>query len=212
MLVINRQENPKALVIWLHGLGADSSDFKDIVGKLNLLDIEFILPNAPFRPITVNQGLSMRGWYDIKGTHKSIDFNYQDDPGLISSMRRIEEIIAERMKELDKSTKIIIVGFSQGAALALFIGLSSEIKFSGIISLSGYQPITTISDVTKKNTPILAMHGMHDDIIGIDIAKLSFKDNSPEYFNFKTYEMGHEVIDSQLLDIQQFLLGIKDYD
>ena len=212
MLVINRQKNPKALVIWLHGLGADSSDFKDIVGKLNLLDIEFILPNAPFRPITVNQGLSMRGWYDIKGTHKSIDFNYQDDPGLISSMRRIEEIIAERMKELDKSTKIIIVGFSQGAALALFIGLSSEIKFSGIISLSGYQPITTISDVTKKNTPILAMHGMHDDIIGIDIAKLSFKDNSPEYFNFKTYEMGHEVIDSQLLDIQQFLLGIKDYD
>jgi len=212
MLVINKQENPKALVIWLHGLGADSSDFKDIVGKLNLLDIEFILPNAPFRPITVNQGLSMRGWYDIKGTHKSIDFNYQDDPGLISSMRRIEEIIAERMKELDKSTKIIIVGFSQGAALALFIGLSSEIKFSGIISLSGYQPITTISDVTKKNTPILAMHGMHDDIIGIDIAKLSFKDNSPEYFNFKTYEMGHEVIDSQLLDIQQFLLGIKDYD
>ena len=187
MLVINKQENPKALVIWLHGLGADSSDFKDIVGKLNLLDIEFILPNAPFRPITVNQGLSMRGWYDIKGTHKSIDFNYQDDPGLISSMRRIEEIIAERMKELDKSTKIIIVGFSQGAALALFIGLSSEIKFSGIISLSGYQPITTISDVTKKNTPILAMHGMHDDIIGIDIAKLSFKDNSPEYFNFKTY-------------------------
>ena len=212
MLVINRQENPKALVIWLHGLGADSSDFKDIVGKLNLLDIEFILPNAPFRPITVNQGLSMRGWYDIKGTHKSIDFNYQDDPGLISSMRRIEEIITERMKKLDRSTKIIIVGFSQGAALALFTGLSSEIKFSGIISLSGYQPITTISDVTKKNTPILAMHGMHDDIIGIDIAKLSFKDNSPEYFNFKTYEMGHEVIDSQLLDIQQFLLGIKDYD
>jgi phospholipase/carboxylesterase len=212
MLVINKQENPKALVIWLHGLGADSSDFKDIVGKLNLLDIEFILPNAPFRPITVNQGLSMRGWYDIKGTHKSMDFNYQDDPGLISSMRRIEEIITERMKKLDRSTKIIIVGFSQGAALALFTGLSSEIKFSGIISLSGYQPITTISDVTKKNTPILAMHGMHDDIIGIDIAKLSFKDNSPEYFNFKTYEMGHEVIDSQLLDIQQFLLGIKDYD
>ena len=212
MLVINKQENPKALVIWLHGLGADSSDFKDIVGNLNLLDIEFILPNAPFRPITVNQGLSMRGWYDIKGAHKSIDFNYQDDPGLISSMRRIEEIITERMKQLDKITKIIIVGFSQGAALALFTGLSSEIKFSGIISLSGYQPITTISDVTKKNTPILAMHGMHDDIIGIDIAKLSFKDNSPEYFNFKTYEMGHEVIDSQLLDIQQFLIGIKDYD
>ena len=133
MLVINRQKNPKALVIWLHGLGADSSDFKDIVGRLNLLDIEFILPNAPIRAITMNQGLSMRGWYDIKGTHKSIDFNYQDDAGLISSMRRIEEIITERMKELDGATKIIIIGFSQGAALAMFIGQSSRIKFDGII-------------------------------------------------------------------------------
>ena len=212
MLVINRQENPKALIIWLHGLGADSSDFKDIVGRLNLLDIEFILPNAPFRPITVNQGLSMRGWYDIKGAHKSIDFNYQDDPGLISSMRRIEEIITERMKQLDKITKIIIVGFSQGAALAIFIGQSSKIKFDGILLLSGYQPITASNNITKRNTPILAMHGLHDDIIDIDTARLSYKDNSPEHFNFKTYEMGHEVNSSQLLDIQQFLIGIKDYD
>ena len=56
------------------------------------------------------------------------------------------------------------------------------------------------------------MHGKHDDIIHIDIARLSYKDNLPEYFNFKTYKMGHEFIDSQLLDIQKFLLGIKDYD
>jgi phospholipase/carboxylesterase len=208
MLTINRQENPKVLVIWLHGLGADSSDFKDIVEMLNLIDIEFILPDAPIIPITLNQGAQMSGWYDIH----SLDFNYQDDAGLISSMGRIEEIITERMKRLSKTTKIIIAGFSQGAALALFIGQSSKIKFDGIISLSGYQPITVSSNVTKKNIPILAMHGLHDDIIDINTAKLSYKDNSPEYFNFKTYEMGHEVIDSQLIDIQQFLLGIKDYD
>jgi phospholipase/carboxylesterase len=212
MLVINSQENPKVLVIWLHGLGADSSNFKDVVGILNLLDIEFILPDAPLRPITMNQGILMRGWYDIKGTHKSIDFNYQDDAGLISSMKRIEGIITERIKQLNNKIKIILVGFSQGAALAIFTGKSSKIKFDGIISLSGYQPITIGSNPFKKNIPILAMHGLHDDIIDIETARLSYKDNSPEYFNFKTYEMGHEVIDSQLLEIQQFLLGIIDYD
>jgi phospholipase/carboxylesterase len=212
MLVINSQENPKVLVIWLHGLGADSSDFKDVVGILNLLDIEFILPDAPLRPITMNQGILMRGWYDIKGTHKSIDFNYQDDAGLISSMKRIEGIITERTKQLNNKIKIILVGFSQGAALAIFTGKSSKIKFDGIISLSGYQPITIGSNPFKKNIPVLAMHGLHDDIIDIETARLSYKDNSPEYFNFKTYEMGHEVIDSQLLEIQQFLLGIIDYD
>ena len=212
MLTINKQKNPKALVIWLHGLGADSSDFIGMVEMLNLLDIEFILPNAPLRPITMNQGLLMRGWYDIKGTHKSLDFNYQDDVGLSSSMKGIEGIIIERVNQLDKTTKIIIIGFSQGAALAMFIGKSSKIKFDGIISLSGYQPIILNSNFTKKNIPILAMHGLHDDIINIDRARLSYKDNSPEYFNFKTYEMGHEIIDSQLLEIKQFLLGIKDYD
>ena len=78
MITINPQKNPKAIIIWLHGLGADANDFVPFINDLNLKDFEFILPNAPFRSITINQGMRMRGWYDIK----SFTFEYQDNKGL----------------------------------------------------------------------------------------------------------------------------------
>ena len=72
MITINLQKKPKALVIWLHGLGADANDFVPFLNNLDLKDIEFILPNAPIRPITMNNGSLMRGWYDIE----SFSFKY----------------------------------------------------------------------------------------------------------------------------------------
>jgi len=125
MITINSQKNPKALVVWLHGLGADENDFVPFIKSLELDNTEFILPNAPLRPITMNQGLSMRGWYDIKGTHKSLNFSYQDQSGLIKSKDLIEAIIKKRCSQTRGIPKVFIGGFSQGAALSLFTGLSS---------------------------------------------------------------------------------------
>ena len=59
---------PTASVIWLHGLGADGMDFVPLVPELRLPDTvapRFIFPNAPVRPVTVNNGMRMRAWYDI---------------------------------------------------------------------------------------------------------------------------------------------------
>ncbi len=61
---------PAFSIIWLHGLGADSRDFEQLPQMLNLprqLPIRFILPDAPHRPITLNGGMVMRGWYDLTG-------------------------------------------------------------------------------------------------------------------------------------------------
>ncbi len=59
--------DPKASVIWLHGLGADGNDFAPIVPELDLppVAIRFIFPNAPMQPVTINGGMVMRAWYDI---------------------------------------------------------------------------------------------------------------------------------------------------
>ncbi len=70
MIIINQQDSPKALVVWLHGLGADQNDFVCFIKQLNLDEFTFILPNAPFRKIKMNQGYEMRSWYDIH----SLDF------------------------------------------------------------------------------------------------------------------------------------------
>jgi len=206
MITINSQKNPKALVVWLHGLGADENDFVPFIKSLELDNTEFILPNAPLRPITMNQGLSMRGWYDIKGTHKSLNFSYQDQSGLIKSKDLIEAIIKKRCSQTRGIPKVFIGGFSQGAALSLFTGLSSEQAISGIISLSGYLP-KNINQLGPKETPIIAIHGEGDDIIGIDIAKKSYKEiqESKDFF-FKSYNMAHEVIYEEIADVKNFLI------
>ncbi len=208
MVTINKQLNPKCIVIWLHGLGADCYDFLPFIEKFNKSEFEFILPNAPIIPITLNQGMKMRGWYDIH----SLDFGFQDSEGLNSSKDYIEKIIAERVNGLTYSPKIIISGFSQGAALALYIGLTSSIKIDGVVSLSGYLPHINEDKLTNKKIPILAMHGNHDDIISLNIAKLSYKKNLSLNIDLKIYDMGHEVIDNQILNIQTFFLGVENYE
>lgn len=201
MIIINQQNSPKALVVWLHGLGADQNDFVHFIKRLNLNEFTFILPNAPFRKITMNQGYEMRGWYDIY----SLDFKTQDDAGLNESKYIIESIIQSKYKSLNKP-KLYIGGFSQGAALAQYTGLSSKFEFTKIVSLSGYLPKLAIPG-NKSYKKILAIHGTHDDIININLAKQSYeKYKINENFILKEYKMGHEVIEEEIFDVHEFLL------
>ena len=58
-------KNPSATVIWMHGLGADGSDFEPVVPELRLpasLPVRFIFPHAPIRRVTINNGMAMRAW------------------------------------------------------------------------------------------------------------------------------------------------------
>ena len=206
MITINPQIKPKAILIWLHGLGADENDFVPFIKSLELGNIEFILPNAPLRPITMNQGISMRGWYDIKGKHESLNFSYQDESGLRKSKDLIEAIIKKRCALGSSNFKVFIGGFSQGAALSLFTGLSSNLKISGIIALSGYLP-KNIKHSSPEDPPIIAIHGEGDDIITIDIAKNSYLEiQKSEDFLFKSYNIAHEVIYEEIIDVKNFLI------
>src|SRR4051795_10549762 len=73
---------PELAVIWLHGLGADGHDFEPIVPELRLRrPVRFVFPHAPIRPVTINNGLEMRAWYDIVG----FDFRVEDDLGVRAS-------------------------------------------------------------------------------------------------------------------------------
>ena len=201
MITINPQPLPKALVIWIHGLGANQNDFVNFINELNLEEFMFILPNAPLRKITMNQGFEMRGWYDIE----SLNFTNQDNEGLQKSKRYIESIVKSKYDKLNK-TKLFIGGFSQGAALAYYVGLTSKLNFTKIVSLSGYCPEMDIS-INKLNLKIQAIHGINDNVININLAKDSYeKLKINKNFILKEYKMGHEVIKEEIFDVREFLL------
>jgi predicted esterase len=126
---------PDAAVIWLHGLGADGNDFVPIVGEMRLpaaLSIRFVFPHAPVRPVTLNNGMRMRAWYDIAAGDVG---NRSDIAGVRASQGHLEALIARQTARGIPARRIIVAGFSQGGVIALHTGVRHAARLAGIVAL-----------------------------------------------------------------------------
>src|SRR4051812_38598264 len=155
---------PQAAILWLHGLGADGHDFEPIVPELGLRKpVRFIFPHAPVRPVTINQGMRMRAWYDIY----QFGGGREDEAGIRASQALVEKIISSEIEKGIKPQNIVVAGFSQGGAIALQTALRHPERFAGVLALSTYLPIkeTLPSEASPSNrdTPIFMAHGLYDD-------------------------------------------------
>src|SRR5262249_9952286 len=129
---------PGASVIWLHGLGADGNDFVPIVPELRIPSskpVRFIFPHAPVRAVTINNGFRMRAWYDISAADLT---NRADLAGVRESQSQLEALVAQEKARGVAAARIVLAGFSQGGAIALFTGLRHAERLAGIIALSTY--------------------------------------------------------------------------
>tara|TARA_R110002072_G_scaffold161459_1_gene313009 strand:+ start:2416 stop:3093 length:678 start_codon:yes stop_codon:yes gene_type:complete len=200
------------VIIWMHGLGADGNDFVPIVNQLNLLknkNIKFIFPNAPNRPVTINNNMIMRAWFDILSLDRAAS---QDKKGILESKNLIIDIINdEHINNNIPYENICLAGFSQGGALALYTALTCKFKLNSVIALSCYLPISDDFIINKtdenKNTPILLAHGTHDSMIPIEHANISCQLLNEFNYNviFKEYRMDHSLCDSEIKDINVYL-------
>lgn len=213
-VIVESKSEHKATIIWLHGLGADGHDFEPIVPQLRLddeLGIRFIFPHAPIMPVTINGGMQMRAWYDIK----SADLTQREDLATTkASAETIKRFIEAEIDSGIASEKIIIAGFSQGGAISLYTGLRFDKPLAGILALSTYLPIkdSTESELheNNKSTPIMQMHGQFDPIIPMTTAKQSF-DYMKQLgldIEWKDYRMEHSVAPEQIRDITEWIIKI----
>lgn len=207
----NTADNPDACIIWLHGLGADGHDFAGMVPELQLpvgLRLRFIFPHAPFRPITLNNGYVMRGWYDIYGLQLG---NREDAVGIMDSAEQIVACIEREEARGVARQRIILAGFSQGGAIALYTGLRLP-GLGGIMALSTYvplvgQPLTDIA--ADRRLPLFMAHGIHDDIIAPRYAIQSRLWLQQQGFavDWHEYPMAHSVCMDEVADIRAWLLA-----
>jgi phospholipase/carboxylesterase len=197
-----------ASVIWLHGLGADGHDFEPIVQKLNIPNVRFILPHAPEMAVTRNSGYIMPAWYDLYGVTGS---SKEDEDGIKNSQHYVNTLI---QKELDRgiaAERIVIAGFSQGGAIALYTTLRYPKKLGGILALSTYLPVKTKlaaeANAANKNVPIFMAHGVFDDVISLDMCKISLQTLQSNHYsvNWHEYNMAHSVCIEEISDIHSFL-------
>ena len=186
-------------IIWLHGLGASSNDFPPVVPHLGLKptpSIRFIFPQAPSRPITINNGYVMPGWYDIKGI--SIEEKH-DREGIEESRATIDALIEEQMDLGVKSENIILAGFSQGGAIAYYTALRSKHKLGGILALSTYllyaEQTESERDPANNNIPIFTTHGTLDTVVPLQLGRQSAEKLEALGYpvRWKTYPMEHEI-------------------
>jgi phospholipase/carboxylesterase len=201
--------SPDACIIWLHGLGADGSDFVPIVKQLSLpagLQLRFIFPHAPLRPITINQGCVMPGWYDIA----SADIVAQEDcPGIEASSAAIEVLIEQQISAGIAPGRILLAGFSQGGVIALHCGLRrSAPEIGGIIALSCYLPGCAQLRAGHELSLFLA-HGARDPVIAIARGRESYKrlERAGYSAEWHEYEMEHSVCGAEVADLRRFLLS-----
>lgn len=200
-----------AAVIWLHGLGADGSDFVPVVSELKLpdaLNIRFIFPHAPVRPITINQGYRMRGWYDI--TRLDIA-NKNDEAGIVESSAILTRLCDEQIALGIAAERIIVAGFSQGGAIALYTGLRYARALGGIMALSTYLPMQNRlqqeATAANRDTPIFMAHGLHDDIVALQfgLQTRSLLQQQGYRVQWHDYAMGHSVCREEINDISDWL-------
>ncbi|MGQ0384722.1 MAG: alpha/beta hydrolase [Gammaproteobacteria bacterium] len=155
-----------ASVIWLHGLGADGHDFVPIVPELALPSIRFIFPHAPVRPVTLNMGMRMRAWYDIRTLTAE---GRADEEGVHASVGIAGRYIAAERTAGIASDRIVLAGFSQGGAIALHAGLRHPEPLAGIVGLSTYLPLQAAlaGELSGANraTPLLMCHGLYDPVL-----------------------------------------------
>jgi phospholipase/carboxylesterase len=198
-----------ASVIWLHGLGADGSDFASIVPHLDLMDsygIRFIFPHAPAIPVSINNGSVMPAWYDIK----QIDVKrHIDEEQIRRSAGWVHALIDRELERGVDSSRIIIAGFSQGGAVAFEAALTYSQPLAGVMALSTYFPTAESIQINpiQNSIPIIICHGTQDPMVNESLGRKSqtiLKNLGfvPEY---KSYLMEHAVCPQEVVDIADWV-------
>jgi phospholipase/carboxylesterase len=204
--------NPQASVIILHGLGASGDDFVPVCEQMDLRpigDVRYLLPHAPMRPVTINNGYVMPAWYDILALGGPAR---EDEAGLRASQAIVEALIAREVQRGVPSARIVVGGFSQGCAMALLTGLRHRDKLAGIVGMSGYLPLADKTaaerSAANQHTPIFLAHGRFDPMIALPRATASRDALIALGYDVQWHEypMEHSVCLPEIEDLQRFLL------
>lgn len=211
-LEVETGDAPRFAVIWLHGLGADGSDFVPVVPHLGLAAapaVRFVFPNAPQIPVTCNGGWVMPAWYDIISL--APDAREVDEDGVTRSRAAIRRLIERENVRGIPCERIFLAGFSQGGAIAYAAALTHAERLAGAIALSTYlpTPALVVAEGTAANAglPVFAAHGTEDDVVGLGLGTRArdFLAARGYPVEWREYPMPHSVCIEEIIDIGAWL-------
>lgn len=204
-------ENPVATIIIIHGLGADGRDFLPIAEQLDLSSVgpvRYLFPSAPSMAVTINGGFVMPAWYDILGVDLA---RREDEAGLRHSQAAIEALIEHEKSRGMPAHRIVVAGFSQGCAMALMVGLRHRERLAGIVGMSGYLPLASLTaaerSAASQPVPVFLAHGSRDGVVALPRATASRDALTALGYEVEWHEylMEHSVCQEEIADLQRWL-------
>lgn len=202
-------------MILLHGLGADGHDLASLAGEWRLpasIRLRTVLPHAPQRAVTINGGMLMPAWYDI--TDMDLMQRRQDVKGIKASAASVTALIAREVARGVPEERIVLAGFSQGGAMALYTGLRHPRKLGAIIAMSSYlimaEELAAERADANRKTPVFIGHGEYDPMVPLQGGELARGQlaHAGQPVDFHTYPMEHQICMPELVDISQFLTRV----
>lgn len=205
----------RSAVIWLHGLGADAYDFAPIVPELGLADdlaVRFVFPNAPRRPVTLNNGFVMRAWYDLRNL--DMDARSHDEDGIAASLDLVRGLVRREAERGVPARRVVLAGFSQGGAIATLAGLTHAERLAGVVALSTYlllpHKVDGLRTAANRDLPFFVAHGTTDPVVPA-VAGQALRDRlaaAGQPVEWRTYPMPHAVHPQEIADVGHFLAAV----
>ncbi|EAN89361.1 putative lysophospholipase [Trypanosoma cruzi] len=213
LLQVGNRKNPNGVVTFLHGLGDSAHGWEPVAHELagSLPHLLFLLPTAPVRPVTINGGMSMNAWYDIKEISAATDVSRQDGETVMISADYVKSLAyTTTQRYCIPKNRVVYAGFSQGAAVSLAAGITSRIAPAGVAVLSGYLAggNVVLSRLCNKESPILMCHGTEDGIVPFEAAqqtKKALEAAGVASITLKSYRMEHSSHPDEIRDLVSFL-------
>jgi phospholipase/carboxylesterase len=201
--------DPRAAIVWLHGLGADGHDFEPVVPELGVPGgLRFVFPHAPVRPVTVNAGFRMRAWYDISALDGRPP---KDEAGFRASVAGVHALLDAEIAAGIPPDRVLVAGFSQGGSVALFAGLTYPARLGGIVGLSTWMPFADALEqertAANADTPVLLGHGSLDPVVPEAGGRLAAERLRAlgHPVEWHSYRMPHAVCQEEIDDLRRWL-------
>ena len=206
---IKDSEQPAtACIIWMHGLGADSSDMAGLVNQLKIQKsaLRHVFIDAPLRPVTLNGGMVMPAWFDILGMEL---IDRMDIQGIQHSESLIRDVMNGQLQAGFSLEQIFLAGFSQGGAMALHTALNTPGRLGGVIALSAFLAASDENtNLLGKNTPFFMASGLYDPLVlplWSNQSKEWIASKGYEQIAFHQYPMEHAICVEEILDLSRWI-------
>jgi phospholipase/carboxylesterase len=213
-LVLEPARPAVASIVMLHGLGADGTDFLPLADELDLSalgPVRWVLPRAPVRPVTINNGYRMRAWYDILATDLA---RREDEAGLRASAAQVLELLDREVAHGMPARRIVLAGFSQGAAISLLAGLRCPQRLAGLAGLSGYLPLADAAlaeaHAAQRDVPVFLAHGRDDAVVSLERGQAARQSLQAAGWpvQWQDYPMEHTLCIEEVRHLQSWLLQV----